>query len=196
MIRLVGPGGAGKSTVGATLASRIELPFIDLDMKFMERVGDISEFIDRRGYEEYTRENVETYRSCMGDADCRGVLALSSGFMTYPQQIHPAYDGLRTEIATSASTFVLLPSLDLEMCVAETVRRQVARPFGGSREKEEAVIRERYSVYMAVPAPKVETMRPVDKVVDEILAALQVNKRLQPSTDFAGRFTAQSDKRT
>jgi shikimate kinase len=185
LIRLVGPGGAGKSTVGARLASRLDLPFIDLDMKFMERVGDISQFIDRRGYEEYARENVETYRSCMGDADCRGVLALSSGFMTYPQQIHPAYDWLRMEIATSVSTLVLLPSLELETCVAETVRRQVARPFGGSREREEAVIRERYFVYMAVPAPKVETMRPVDEVVDKILAALPLNKRVQPTTRFA-----------
>jgi shikimate kinase len=111
----------------------------------------------------------------MAAADCCGVMALSSGFMTYPERIHPAYNALRTEIASSVSTFVLLPSLDREVCVAETVRRQVTRPFRRSREREEAVIRERYSTYMALPAAKVETMRPVDEVVEEIASRLPPN---------------------
>ena len=32
VIHLVGPGGAGKSTVGSALASRLDLLFIDLDL--------------------------------------------------------------------------------------------------------------------------------------------------------------------
>ena len=40
MIRLVGPGGAGKTTTGALLAQRVGMPFIDLDERFTEiRVG-------------------------------------------------------------------------------------------------------------------------------------------------------------
>jgi shikimate kinase len=172
VIRLVGPGGAGKSTVGSVLASRLHLPFIDLDTRFMERAGDISLYIDRRGYEAYARENVETYLSLAAESGNARVIALSSGFMTYATQIHPAYDGVRSNICASPTTFVLMPSLDLELCVAETVRRQVARAFGRSAEREEAVIRERYLTYMAIPAPKVETMRPPYEVVDEIAAAL------------------------
>ncbi len=168
MIHLIGPGAAGKSTVGGALALRLHLSFLDLDMRFRERSGDISRYLDRYGYQAYARENVETYRSCLAAADCCGVMALSSGFMTYPERIHPVYHGLRTAIASSPSTFVLLPSLDPEVCVAETVRRQLTRSFRRSREREEAVIRERYSIYMALPASKVETMRPVDEVVEEI----------------------------
>ena len=67
---------------------------------------------------------------------------------------------------------VLLPSLDRDACVAETVRRQTARPFGGTPAREEAVIRSRFEIYMAVPARKIETMRPLNKVVDEITSAL------------------------
>jgi shikimate kinase len=56
------------------------------------------------------------------------LIALSSGFMTYPLDVHPTYDALRHAIVTSPSTAVLLPSFDLEVCVAETVRRQLQRP--------------------------------------------------------------------
>jgi shikimate kinase len=164
--------------VGAALASRLDLPFIDLDVRFMERAGDISSYIDRHGYAAYARENLETYGSCVGGSESLGIMALSSGFMTYAQQIHPGYDLLREEIGLSPTTFVLLPSLDCEVCVAETVRRQVARPFGRPSEREAAVIRERYLIYMALPAQKVETIRPLAEVVDEIEAALPSALRL------------------
>ena len=61
MIRLIGPGGAGKSTIGALLAERLDVPFVDLDRHLVGRVGDISEYIGRHGYDAYARENVEAY---------------------------------------------------------------------------------------------------------------------------------------
>src|SRR6267143_2127433 len=141
MIRLIGPGGAGKSTIGALLAERLDVPFVDLDRHFAARIGDISEYIDWHGYDAYARENIEAYCSLFREAVCPGVVALSSGFMTYANDAHPEYGRIRREIEECAQTFVLLPSLNLECCVAETVRRQVARPFGRSPEREEAVIR-------------------------------------------------------
>ena len=71
---------------------------------------------------------------------------------------------------------MLLPSLDRDVCVAETVRRQIARPFGRSSVEEEAVIRARFDIYMAMPMRKIETMRPVAAAVDEIVAALPRGK--------------------
>ena len=67
---------------------------------------------------------------------------------------------------------MLLPSLDRDVCVAETVRRQIGRPFGRAPTKEEAVIRARFEIYMAMPVPKIETMRAIDATVAEIVAAL------------------------
>jgi shikimate kinase len=52
-IRLIGPGGAGKSTIGALLAERLEIAFVDLDQHLAGRVGDISEYIGRYGYDVY-----------------------------------------------------------------------------------------------------------------------------------------------
>ena len=36
---LIGPMGAGKTSIGRRLAARLELPFIDLDLAFEERAG-------------------------------------------------------------------------------------------------------------------------------------------------------------
>lgn len=181
IIHLVGPGGAGKSTVGAALAAQLDWPFLDLDSEFMSRVGDISEVIDREGYETYAHKNVETYVA-VAEASRRSLIALSSGFMTYPERIHPQYARIRSRIALTRGTVVLLPSLDLEICVQETVRRQLARPFARSAGKEESVIRERYGIYMAVPAAKVETMMSVDEVVEQIIGLLAPNRTLRPTT--------------
>jgi shikimate kinase len=148
------------------------VPFVDLDRHFASRVGDISEYIGRHGYDAYARGNVDAYCSLFSGDTRPDVVALSSGFMTYASDAHPEYTRVRREIEECAHTFVLLPSLDRELCVAETVRRQVARPFGRSPEREEIVILARFRVYAALPMRKVKTMCPTAASVDEILAWL------------------------
>lgn len=168
-IHLVGPGGAGKSTVGLALATRLGIAFIDLDTQFKARAGDITVYLNANGYRAYAERNVRVYLEARtGLREC-AVIALSSGFMTYGPDVHPAYVELRAQLASAPTTFVLLPSLDVEACVRETVRRQVSRPFGRSAEREEAVIRQRFGQYRQLPATKVETLQPVDAVVDDLL---------------------------
>src|SRR5688572_2773026 len=98
MIRLIGPGGAGKSTIGALLSARLDVPFVDLDRHVASRVGDISEFIGQRGYAAYSRENVEAYCSLFRGGIRHVVVALSSGFMTYARDSHPDYGRVRHEL--------------------------------------------------------------------------------------------------
>jgi shikimate kinase len=172
-IALIGPGGAGKSTVGELVAKRLGTAFVDLDHRFGTRAGDISDYIDRFGYAAYARENVETCTSLLRERTGRIVAALSSGFMTYPRDIHPQYARLRQAIDESPATCVLIPSLDRETCIAETVRRQLARPFARSAGKEEAVIRDRFPIYVGLRARKIETMGPLTAVVDELVVAIR-----------------------
>lgn len=177
VIRLIGPGGAGKSSTGPLLAGRLGARFVDLDERFGATVGDISEYIDSRGYDPYAARNVQVYADVIcGAASRERVLALSSGFMAYREDVHPAYARFRRDIAASPTTFVLVPSLDLETCVAETVRRQLGRPFGRSAEREEQVIRARFALHRDLPATKVETMRPVAEVVEAVVANLAARR--------------------
>jgi shikimate kinase len=168
LIHLVGPGGAGKTTTGAALAERLRFTFVDLDQRFAAACGDVSEFLKAHDYQSYAARNVQTYLDIIEAAAGPHVLALSSGFMTYARDVHPDYEGLRRAIATGATTFVLLPSLDYETCVTETVRRQRARTFTRSARREENVIRRRFGIYRGLPATTLETMKPVADVVDAI----------------------------
>lgn len=172
MIRLIGPGGSGKTTAGSLLARRLGVRFVDLDERFLATVGDISSYIERHGYNAYAARNVGLYSEISAIADRNAVLALSSGFMTYQSDIHPRYARYRKEIACDPTTFVLLPSLDPEVCIAETVRRQIARPFARPPEREEEVIRNRFPIYMRIPATKIETSRPAPEVVGALLLGL------------------------
>jgi shikimate kinase len=170
MLHLIGPGGAGKTTAGAALAERLGASFTDLDAEFARRNRDISAYLETHGYDSYAERNVELYSTLIGASARFGIVALSSGFMTYRDDVHPAYVYWRERIASSNTTFVLVPSLDLETCVAETVLRQLGRPFHRGPEREEQVIRTRLPVYAGLPARKIETMRRVDAIVDDILA--------------------------
>ena len=173
MIQLVGPGGAGKTTVGRALATRLGIAFVDLDERFTVRAGDISAYLGVHGYQAYAARNIQVYLDTLESLTEDAVIALSSGFMTYRDDAHPACRRLHREIAASASTAVLLPSFDYEACVTETVRRQLRRPFSRSAEREEQVIRARFGAYWGLPAKKFETKGPVDAVVDDLAAWLR-----------------------
>ena len=180
MTQLVGPGGASKTTIGVALAERLGVSFVDLDEKFADRHGDISAYLDAHGYEAYAERNVALYLELVNGPVRPDIVALSSGFMTYQDRIHPDYPALRQRVASSPSTFVLLPSADVETCVSEIVRRQLRRPFARSAEREEQVIRERYFTYFGLPARKVDTMQPIEAVVAELVAALAAQQAAAP----------------
>jgi shikimate kinase len=169
--------------VGRILADRIKAPFLDLDRVFAARLGNISAYIVGHGYEAYARENVEAYRQLLRACGSPCVLALSSGFMTYPETVHPEYRPLRDEVTSSVTTFVLLPSLELNECVREIVRRQLGRSFARSPAAEEAVIRERFTIYAGLTARKVETMRPPAEAAEEILMKLRPGGSPAPLSD-------------
>ncbi len=167
-ILLAGPGGAGKTTIGGLLAGRLGVPFVDLDEQFTARNGDISLWLERHGYTAYAARNVQLFIDLVPPLVQTTVMALSSGFLTYPADVHPAYHAVRRSIVTNRSTVVLLPSFDLDACVAETVRRQIQRPFGRSAAREEEVIRHRFGLYRSIAVAQFETMRSAETVVEDL----------------------------
>jgi shikimate kinase len=176
MIHLIGPGGAGKTTIGFALASRLDARFVDLDAEFASRHGDISCYLEAHGYGAYASRNVALFSRLADGPKQPDIVALSSGFMTYPDDIHPSYPQWRQRVASSPHTFVLLPSFELEACVKETVRRQLGRPFARPAEREDQVIRARFPVYFGLPGRRVETMQRLETVISEMISTLTARR--------------------
>lgn len=166
MIHLIGPG---KSTVAPSVAALLGCPAFDLDRAFEAVHGDIDAYIQTHGYSAYAAANVETY--LVHQPRKLAVVALSSGFMMYSEDLHPAIRPLQAAIAAAPTTVLLLPSLDLETCVAEIVRRQGTRPLRirRSTEREEVVIRERFARYCRLTPRVVTTMQPPQDIAREIV---------------------------
>jgi len=177
MIQLIGPGGAGKTTTGAALAERLGARFVDLDAEFTSRHGSISAYLDAHGYMAYANANVGIFGDLGDGPDCPDIVALSSGFMTYADDVHLAYPSWSRRVVWIPSTFVLVPSLQFGVCAKETVRRQLGRPFSRSAEREDQVIRARLPLYLGLPGRKVETMQPVETVVADLISALVSDRR-------------------
>ncbi|NUA31227.1 hypothetical protein FCJ59_31575 [Cupriavidus basilensis] len=123
VLHLVGPGGAGKTSVGSVLAQRLGWQFIDLDERFMSFEGNIGAFIATLGYGAYAKQNIAVYRRIRCWLAAPTVLALSSGFLTYPEDIDHEYQALRCSIESDALTSLLLPAFELEPCVEIIVQR-------------------------------------------------------------------------
>lgn len=170
MIHLIGPGGAGKSTAVPYVAELRGGRALDLDRAFEGKHGDIDAFIQDRGYAAYAVANVECYLTL--PSRNLAAVALSAGFMMYSEELHPLIGPLQRAIAAAPTTVLLLPSLDLETCVAEIVRRQTTRPLPLRRSaaREEQGIRERFPRYLRLTPRVVTTMRSPQIVARDVVA--------------------------
>ncbi|WP_257863599.1 shikimate kinase [Variovorax sp. ZS18.2.2] len=180
VVHLIGPGGAGKTTVGPLLAGRLGWRFMDLDREFIAREGDVAAYMAVHGYAGYALRNVDVYREVMDARTAPTVFALSSGFMTYAATMDPQYAVLRQAIAHDALTALLLPSFDLEACVEAIVQRQLARPYlAGNRASEEARIRDRFPLFMALRCARFDSGRTPEQLAAHIEG--MVRERLDES---------------
>jgi len=178
VVRIIGPGGAGKSTAGTLLADRLGWVCVDLDGYFLANSGNISGFIGRHGYECYAKQNIANYLALSIAMDEPSIFVLSSGFMTYPDQIDPRYPAIRYAIEAHPLTVLLLPSFDLEKCVQIIVQRQLQRPYlPGDKESEERRIRNRFPSFMAMGCKRFLSNAEPTQVALELERFVATNRR-------------------
>ncbi len=169
LLHLIGPGGAGKTTIGGLLARRLGWQFLDLDERFLRAHGDIGAVIVEQGYQNYARMNVELYLQLRPTLDKPTVFALSSGFMTYSPSVHPDHATAVCAIEQDPLTSLLLPSYDQEECVRIIVERQLGRPYlPGNRQSEEHRIRQRFPVFIALRCRRFDSGGQSDQTVSAI----------------------------
>lgn len=82
LLHVIGPGGAGKSSLGTELAPLLNRCLVDLDYEFCRRREDISAFMHREGYARYKMENSALAAELAAEAAGPTILIASSGFLT------------------------------------------------------------------------------------------------------------------
>ncbi len=192
-VHLIGPGGAGKTTVGAIVAAHLNWRFVDVDQCFLAAHGNIADFIRRRGYAEYASHNVRLYERLKHDMSAHTICAVSSGFMLYPADVAPAYPALRRGIEEDGFTALLLPSFDLERCAKLVVGRQMSRPYLNANEADEMrKIRARFPAFMRLNCKRFASDGPPEHVAADIERFIVAS---MPSSE-RGPYPAAGDRPT
>lgn len=160
-IVLVGPMGAGKSSIGRRVAKALGVRFIDTDSAIVREHGAISAIFDAHGEPHFRALE----RAAVHDALARGgVVALGGGAVLHPD----------TEVELQGHDVVLL--LVDASTVASRIRDD-SRPLlrGASAVEDwERIFNERRPVYDRVATITFDTSRgPLQDVVNDIVAWAQ-----------------------
>lgn len=170
-IFLIGPGGVGKSTLGAELARMLAWPVIDLDLEFCDRLGIIGPFIVANGYETYRRENLQLATSLVASLTQPTIFVTASGFLA---AAHDSADYRQASALVDTGYGVtLLPSSDLATATEIVVDRQMSRGYTSDRAGEISKFERRFGIYrdkgdmlVLSTAPPDETARAVIERLD------------------------------
>ena len=160
---LVGPPGAGKTTVGRLVAERAALPFRDVDRDIEAETGmSISDIFVEQGEEHFRQLERAAVHRALAEHD--GVLALGGG----------AVLAAETRAALAAYRVVFL---DVGVAAAaERVGFNTSRPLLAVNPRAELtrMLNERRPFYEAVATVTVRTDgRTADEVADAVAALLE-----------------------
>jgi len=162
-IFLVGFMGAGKSTVGRSLAGRLDVPFLDLDEAFEALAGvTIRRAFEERGEAWFREREAELLRGCEALPDV--VVALGGGTFTFPEN--------RAVVRRAGRSLFL--DVPFEAIEARLGEKAVDRPLFRSLEEARALYEERRASYrLSDTILALEGDEGVDAVVDRIVGALE-----------------------
>jgi shikimate kinase len=163
-IVIVGMPGAGKSSVGRKLATRLSIPFTDADSEIETAAGmSIAQIFERFGEPEFRKGERRVIARLLEQPV--HVLATGGGaFMD---------DDTRELIRTKALSIWLRADLET---LAERTSRRDDRPLlktgASQREILERLMEERSSAYSEADVTIDSDNRPTDETVDRVIAAL------------------------
>jgi shikimate kinase len=168
-ILLVGFMGAGKSSVGAALASELGCSFIDLDAVVEENAGQPAAAIfGTEGEQRFRQIESEALDQVLSTGTERRVIALGGG--TYAQS------GNRDRIARSGALVVFL-EVELEEAMRRVGDFVGTRPLAANREAFARLFEERRSAYGQAHVRTDTTNKPITTIAKELAAWFREQER-------------------
>ena len=160
---VVGPPGAGKTSVGRALARRLDVGFRDTDDDVVAEAGKpIADVFVEDGEAAFRAWEREAVRAALADHD--GVLCLGGGAITSPQT--------RADLAGTTVAFL---DVSLSAAVARVgLARDRPLLLGSPRARLKALMEQRRPLYTEVATITVDTSaRSIDEVATAVLSALE-----------------------
>ncbi|QNG18924.1 shikimate kinase [Rhodococcus triatomae] len=172
---LVGPPGAGKSTIGRRLAQALEVPLLDTDVAIEETAGrTIPEIFAADGEPAFRALEEEVVAKALAEHD--GVVSLGGGAVLSPN----------TRRLLAGHTVVYL-----EISVSEGLKRtggNTGRPLltgGDPRAKYQELMRRRRPLYRKVATLRIRTDgRSPGRVVRQLVAELTRDRNTGAPQEF------------
>jgi shikimate kinase len=168
-ILLVGFMGAGKSSVGAALASELGCSFIDLDTVVEESAGQPAAAIfGTEGEQRFRQLESEALDQVLSTGTERRVVALGGG--AYAQS------GNRDRIARSGALVVFL-EVELDEAMRRVGHFAGTRPLAANREAFARLFEERRSAYKQAHVRTDTTNKPITTIAKELAAWFREQER-------------------
>lgn len=176
VIVLVGMRGSGKSAVGAALARRLGVPFVDLDERVLAREGypSVAAMWAEAGQEAFREAETRALQEELG-ASTPKVLALGGGTLTAPGA-GEALKGAR-RVGVAFAVYLRCPAEVLRVRLAATLASDANRPsVTGANPVEELddLLRAREPAYRAASDAEINAAQGApDDVADAVVRALR-----------------------
>lgn len=169
---LIGPGGAGKSTVGKYLSDILGYILTDLDDKFCERIINIREYINNHGYESYLEQNAALLRALLIENNKNNALfVLSSGFLSTDIRAD-IVESNKKMVRENGFSVLIMPSQNYDEALKCIVDRQLSRGFSLDRKKEEEKFSQRFYEYINMGNIKIFSMEKPECIAVKIASEL------------------------
>ncbi len=164
-IALIGLRGGGKSTLGALLAKRMDVPFIELDREIERRSGaSLSEIFDMFGQETFRRAEREALDDVLRQHKSF-VIATSGSIVTEPGT-------LEILLSSCFTVWVRAEPLDhMKRVMAQGDMRPMANS-GRAMEDLVSILKSREPLYARAEATLTTTGKSPEQNLDELLQAI------------------------
>ena len=127
MITLVGYMGSGKTTIGKSLAKKLNYEFIDLDELIEEKMGKrISEIFDEHGEEKFRTIEINLLQYAVMKGEGKAVLSTGGGT--------PTQKGVMSYINKVSTSFYL--DTKVSELVSRLIHNKASRPILADKSKE------------------------------------------------------------
>lgn len=162
MLYIIGPRGAGKTTIGKRLAETASYPFIDTDALILQRAGmTIAEFVKLNGWEQFRQLETEVLTSL---SQLPSVISTGGGIILAPENRQFMRD-TGTVIYLNASVDVLADRLS----AAPEAEQRPSLTGKSILDEISEVMATREPLYLSTAHHIIDAQMPVETIVRQLI---------------------------